>query len=147
MFLIFLDCVKITSTDIKLDRQQLQHWLLFLEHNRSENADVAAGLPVAVPIGYDYVYNTPPVLLILSDAGSSPSRFETLQSKKLNKRVGSKQKFSILQSCNTGMQATHKTSLSTCNVLLSSFLLFSLLSNGTTAKCDILIDYVLEPGF
>ena len=32
VFLIFLKCVKITSVGLKLDRPQLQHWLLFLEH-------------------------------------------------------------------------------------------------------------------
>ena len=26
-------CVKIASVGLKLDRPQLQHWLLFLEHN------------------------------------------------------------------------------------------------------------------
>ena len=29
-----LECVKITSVDLKLDRTQLQRWLLFLQHNR-----------------------------------------------------------------------------------------------------------------
>ena len=34
-----LKCVKITSVGLKLDRPQLLHWLLFLEHSRprSEN--------------------------------------------------------------------------------------------------------------
>ena len=32
MFLIFLEGVKITSVGLKLDRPQLQHLLLFLEH-------------------------------------------------------------------------------------------------------------------
>ena len=55
---------------------QLQHWLLFLEHNwptlRSQNSNVAGLL---VPMGYDCVLQlaSPPVLLILSDAGSSSS--------------------------------------------------------------------------
>ena len=32
VFLIILECVKITAVGLKLDRLQLQHWLLFLEH-------------------------------------------------------------------------------------------------------------------
>ena len=64
--------------------------------------------------------------------------------------------YSIFQNYNscTGMQGTHKTSSSTCNVLLSSFLQRSIESHcrqrstefSTTqtdqSKCDILIDYV-----
>ena len=42
---------------LKLDRTQLQHWLLFLEHKRSENSNVVAGLPV--PQGHDCVYDSP----------------------------------------------------------------------------------------
>ena len=55
MFLIFLECVRITSVGLKLDRPQLQHRLLFLEHNRprSENSNVVEGLPVTM--GYDCV--------------------------------------------------------------------------------------------
>ena len=58
MFLIFLEGVKITSVGLKLDRPQLQHWLLFLEHNRlrSEDLNVVAGLPV--PMDYDCVYDS-----------------------------------------------------------------------------------------
>ena len=56
VFLIFLEGVKITSVSLKLERPQLQHWLLFLEHNRSENSNVAAGLPTLS--GYDYVYDS-----------------------------------------------------------------------------------------
>ena len=76
MFLIFLKCVKIASVGLKPDRPQLQHWLLFLEHNwptpKSENSNVV-GLPV--PMGYDCVLQlaSPQVVLILSDAGSSSS--------------------------------------------------------------------------
>ena len=68
MFLNFFSCVKITSVGLKLDRPQLQHWLLFLEHNRlrSENSNVV-GLPV--PMGYDCVYGSACV-------SSSPSDFE-----------------------------------------------------------------------
>ena len=72
MFLIFLEGVNITTIGLKLDRPQLQHWLLFLEHDRSENSNVVAGLPVSM--GYDCIYDSacaPPVLLILSSAGSS----------------------------------------------------------------------------
>ena len=39
VFLIFLEGVKITSVVLKLDRPQLQHWLLFLEHNRVKSED------------------------------------------------------------------------------------------------------------
>ena len=55
---IFLECVKITSVGLKLDRPQLQHWLLFLEHNRyrSKYLNVVAGLPV--PTDYDCVYDS-----------------------------------------------------------------------------------------
>ena len=77
MFLIFLKCIKVASVGLKLDRPQLQHWLLFLEHNwptpKSENSNVV-GLPV--PMGYDCVSASAcviPVLLTLSDAGSSSS--------------------------------------------------------------------------
>ena len=58
MFLIFLEGVKITSVGLKLERPQLQHWLLFLEHNRLRPKDlnVVAGLPV--PVDYDCVYDS-----------------------------------------------------------------------------------------
>ena len=61
MFLIFLEGVKITAVGLKLDRPQLQHWLLFLEHNttnslRSKDLNVVAGLPV--PMDYDRVYDS-----------------------------------------------------------------------------------------
>ena len=61
MFLIFLEDVKITSVGLKLYRPQLQHWLLFLEHNtikrlRSKDLNVVAGLPV--PVDYDCVYDS-----------------------------------------------------------------------------------------
>ena len=57
MFLIFLEGVKITSVGLKLDRPQLQHWSLFLEHKRlvSKDLNVVAGLPV--PMDYDCVYD------------------------------------------------------------------------------------------
>ena len=70
MFLIFLKCVKIVSVGLKLDRPQLQHWLMFLEHSwstpKSENSNVV-GLPV--PMGYDCVYASACVSF-------SPSDFE-----------------------------------------------------------------------
>ena len=70
MFLIFLKRVKIASVGIKLNRSQLQHGLLFLEHNWptpiSENSNVV-GLPV--PMGYDCVCASACV-------SSSPSDFE-----------------------------------------------------------------------
>ena len=57
MFLIFLKCVKIASVGLKLDRPQLQQWLLFLEHNwpipKSEDSDV---VDLLVPMGYDCVF-------------------------------------------------------------------------------------------
>ena len=59
MFLIILVCVKITSAGLKLDRPQLQHWLLFLDHNRLRSKDllnVVVGLPV--PMDYDRVYDS-----------------------------------------------------------------------------------------
>ena len=58
MFLIFLEDVKISSVGLKLNRPQLQHWLLFLEHNRigSKDVNVVAGLPV--PMDYDCVYGS-----------------------------------------------------------------------------------------
>ena len=61
MFLIFLESVKITSVRLKLDRPQLQHWLLFVEHNavdrlRSKDLNFVAGLPV--PVDYDCVYDS-----------------------------------------------------------------------------------------
>ena len=58
IFLIFLECVKITPLELKLDRPQLQQWLLMLYHNRhrSENTDAVAGL--SIPIGYKWIYNS-----------------------------------------------------------------------------------------
>ena len=58
MFLNFLEGVKITSVGLKLDRPQLQHWLLFLEHNwfRSKDVSVVADLPV--PMDYYCVYDS-----------------------------------------------------------------------------------------
>ena len=58
---MFLKGVKITSVGLKLDRPQLQHWLLFLEHNtanrlRCKDLNVVAGLPV--PVDYDCVYDS-----------------------------------------------------------------------------------------
>ena len=62
MFLIFLEGLKITSVGLKLDRPQLQHWLLFLEHNtinrlRSEDLNVVVGVPVPVDLP-DCVYDS-----------------------------------------------------------------------------------------
>ena len=58
VFLIFLECVKITSLELQLDRPQLQQWLLMLYHNRpgSKNTDTVAGLPI--PMGYEWVYDS-----------------------------------------------------------------------------------------
>ena len=77
-FLIFLECVKITPLELKLDRPQLQQWLLMLYQNRprSENTDAVAGL--SIPVGYEWIMiqlATNSVLLILSDAGSSSSYY------------------------------------------------------------------------
>ena len=51
----FFKRVKIISVGLKLDRPQLQHWLLFLKHNRlrSKDLNVVAGLPV--PLDFDCV--------------------------------------------------------------------------------------------
>ena len=76
MFLIFLECVKITSVGLQLDRPHLKHWLLFLEHNRSENSNVVACLYLylwAMTV-FMIQFATPPVLVIFSDAGSSSCR-------------------------------------------------------------------------
>ena len=75
MFLILLKCVKIASVGLKLDRPQLQYWFLFLEHNwptpNSENSN-AVGLPVPQTMTvFVLQLASLPVLLILSDAGSS----------------------------------------------------------------------------
>ena len=61
VFLIFLEGVKITSVGLKLDRPQLRHWLLFLEHNtidrlRSKDLNVVAGL--SVPVDYGCVHDS-----------------------------------------------------------------------------------------
>ena len=80
MFLIFLKCVKklkcvkITSVGQKLDRAQLQHWLLFLEYNRprSENSYVV-DLYLWAMTGFVVQLASPLVILILSGAGSSSS--------------------------------------------------------------------------
>ena len=79
---------------------------------------------------------SPPVLLILSDAGSSFSAIEIRQTparvdlKRHSIIIKQTCRFfafhSILHNCITScMQATHKTSSSTCNVVLSSILLHS----------------------
>ena len=56
-FLIFLECVKITPLELKLNRPQLQQWLLMLYHNRprSENTDAVAGL--SIPMAYEWIYD------------------------------------------------------------------------------------------
>ena len=70
---MFLKCFKIACVGLKLDRPQLLHWLLFLEHNwptpKSESSNVV-DLPVTV---FVLQLASSPVLLILSDAGSSLS--------------------------------------------------------------------------
>ena len=76
MLLIFLEGVKITSVGVKLDRPQVQHWLLFLEHNRlrSKDLNVVAGLPVPMDMTVFMIqFETLSVPLILSNAGSSSS--------------------------------------------------------------------------
>ena len=69
MFIIFLECVKITSVGVKLNRPQLQHWLLVLEHNtfQKQNSNVVAGL--SVTMSYDCVYAS-------ACDSSSPFHFE-----------------------------------------------------------------------
>ena len=65
--------VKITSVGLKLDRLQLEHWLLFSNFrniNRCENENGIVGLPVPALAMFMIQLATPPVLLILSDAGS-----------------------------------------------------------------------------
>ena len=57
MFLIFPECVKITSVGLKPDTAQLQHWSLFVEHiNRYKISNDVAGLPVAMD--YDCSYDS-----------------------------------------------------------------------------------------
>ena len=77
MFLIFLEGAKITSVGLKLDKLQLEHWLLFLEHNRlrSKGLNVVAGLYLYMWTITVFMirFETLPVLLILSNAGSSSS--------------------------------------------------------------------------
>ena len=73
--LFFLEGVKIISVGLKLDRPQLQHWLLFLEHNRLRSKDMllqAYLYPWTVTV-FVIQFGTLPVLLILSNAGSSSS--------------------------------------------------------------------------
>ena len=57
-FKFFLSVSKLPLLNLKLDRPQLQQWLLMLCHNRprSENTDAVAGLPI--PIGYEWVYDS-----------------------------------------------------------------------------------------
>ena len=132
VFLIFLEGGKITSIGLKLDRPQLQHWLLFLEHNainrrRSEDLNIVAGLPV--PVDYDCTG------LWFSLKLSQSFWFWVMQAPALvdlRRRSFIMIKFSrtVCTTC-TGIQATHKTSPSTYNVLLSSFLVRS---NRTTLQ-------------
>ena len=58
VFLIFLECAKITPLELKLDRPQLQQWLLMVCPNKpiSENTDAVAGLPI--PMGYEWVHDS-----------------------------------------------------------------------------------------
>ena len=67
VFLIFLECVKITPLELKLDRPQLQQWLLMLYHNRrrSENTDAVASL--SIPMGYELINNSVSNLFCPSD--------------------------------------------------------------------------------
>ena len=64
-FLIFLECVKITPLELKLDRPQ--QWLLMLYHNRprSENTYAVAGL--SIPMGYEWIYDSAYDLFCPSD--------------------------------------------------------------------------------
>ena len=56
VFLIFLKSVKKASVGLKLDRPQLQHWLLFLEHNwPPRKSDNSTFVDLPVPMGYDCV--------------------------------------------------------------------------------------------
>ena len=75
VLLIFLKGLKITSISLKLDRKQLQHWLLFSEHNRlrSKDLNVVAGLYLWTMTVFVIHFETFPVLLILSNVGSSSS--------------------------------------------------------------------------
>ena len=79
MFLIFLEGVKITSIGLKLNRPQLQHWLLFLEYNRlsSKDLNVVAGLPV--PIDYDCVDDSSSTCNVLLSSFLVRSNQTTLQ--------------------------------------------------------------------
>ena len=75
VFLMFLEGVKITSVGLKLDRPQLQHWLLFLEHNtinrlRSKDLMLSQAYLWTMTV-FMIQFETLPVLLILSNAGSS----------------------------------------------------------------------------
>ena len=58
VFQNFLEHVKITPLELKLNRPQLQQWLLMLCHNRprSENTDAVAGLPIHM--GYEWVHDS-----------------------------------------------------------------------------------------
>ena len=162
VFLIFYEGVKITSVGLKLDRPQLQHWLLFLEHNtinrlRSKDLMLLQASLWSMTV-FMIQFETLPVLLILSNAGSSASfcRIWIIQAPALvdlRRRSFIMIKFSrAVCTTYTSIQATHKTSSSTCNVLLLSFLVRS---NRTTLQTwvyrvfnranwlDILSHYVL----
>ena len=56
VFLIFLECVKMTFVGLKLIDHSCNIRKLFLEYSRSENSNVVAGVPV--PMGYDSVYDS-----------------------------------------------------------------------------------------
>ena len=72
VFRIFLECIKMTSTGVELDRPQLQQWLSFLEHNNSQKTQL---LLQACAITMFMIHlATPSVLLILIDAGFSSCR-------------------------------------------------------------------------
>ena len=54
----------------------LYHWPLYLEHNRSKNSNILEVVPMTV---FMIQLAAPPVLLILSDAGSSSCRISIMQ--------------------------------------------------------------------
>ena len=50
--------IRITSVGLKLNGSQLQHWLLFIEHNRIGCKDVNVVAGLLVPMDYDCVYDS-----------------------------------------------------------------------------------------
>ena len=147
VFLSFLEVVKITSVGLKLDRPQLQYWLLFLEHNRLWSKDLLlqAYLYLWTMTVSTTKFEPLAVLLISSNAGSSSSSciIWMMQAPALvNLRRHTFIMFKFFRTVPHALayKQLTQTSSSTYNVLLSTEILTT---RTDQSKRDILIHYAL----